>query len=113
VRALALQSTFSSIAALARQALLPGFLVLDRFDNRRAVADFQGPVLLMHGPRDEVIPFEHALTLASVREGLAITEIDCGHNDCADQWPSIVSLFAAFLRENGLLEPREGGSSSE
>jgi len=65
VRALALQSTFSSVAAMARQALLPGFLVRDAFDNRRAVADFQGPILLMHGVQDEVIPYEHALSLAA------------------------------------------------
>jgi uncharacterized protein len=105
IRALALQSTFSSVAAMARQALLPGFLVLDRFDNRRAVADFDGPVLLLHGPDDDVIPYEHALSLASARDGLEITEIDCAHNDCAQEWSEIVASFTAFLRGNGLLEP--------
>jgi uncharacterized protein len=105
VRALALQSTFSSVAAMARQALLPGFLVRDRFDNRRAVADFQGPVLLMHGVEDEVIPYEHAVSIASARAGLEITEIDCGHNDCATAWPDILSSLTAFLRGNGLFEP--------
>jgi len=34
-----------------RENFVPSFLVLDRFDNRRAVADFSGPVLLMHGDR--------------------------------------------------------------
>jgi hypothetical protein len=113
VRALALQSTFSSVATMARKALLPGFLVLDRFDNMRAVADFQGPVLLMHGVEDEVIPYEHALSLASAREGLEITEIDCGHNDCARAWPDILSSLTAFLRGNGLLESEATGLGSE
>jgi hypothetical protein len=112
VRALALQSTFSSVAAMARQALLPGFLVRDAFDNRRAVADFQGPVLLMHGVQDEVIPYEHALSLASAREGLEITELECGHNDCVTQWPEILSSLTAFLRGNGLLEPEATGLGS-
>ena len=104
VRALALQSTFSSTAALARRALLPGFLVLDRFDNVRAVAEFEGPVLLMHGVEDEVIPYDHAVSLASARAGLEITQIDCGHNDCDPVWPEIVSSLTAFLRGNGLLD---------
>ena len=108
VRALALQSTFSSSAAMARAAFLPGFLVLDRFDPRHAVADFEGPVLLMHGPEDEVIPYAHALSLASAREGLDVVEIDCGHNDCAPTWPDIVTSLTAFLRSNGLLETSAG-----
>jgi pimeloyl-ACP methyl ester carboxylesterase len=112
VRALALQSTFTSTAALARRALLPGFLVLDRFDNVRAVAEFEGPVLLMHGVEDDVIPYEHAEGLASAREGLEVTQIDCAHNDCDPQWPAIVSSLTAFLRGNGLLDgqPRALGS---
>ena len=110
VRALALQSTFTSVAAMAREAFLPGFMVLDRFDNQRAVADFDGPVLLMHGPEDEVIPYEHAVGLASVREGLEVVDISCGHNDCAAAWPDILSSLTAFLRGHGLLERRaEGG----
>lgn len=112
VRALALQSTFTSAATMAREALLPGFLVRDRFDNMGAVADFEGPVLLMHGVEDEVIPFEHALSLASVREGLEVIEIDCGHNDCARVWPDILSSLTAFLRGNGLLAPEATGLGS-
>ena len=104
VRALALQSTFSSATRIAREMFVPGFLVRDRFDNLRAVAEFQGPVLLMHGVDDEVIPYAHAETLASVRAGLAVTQIDCGHNDCASEWLSIVETLAAFLRTNALLE---------
>lgn len=103
VRALALQSTFSTAAAMAREVFVPGFFVLDRYDNRRAVAAFEGPVLLMHGPEDEVIGFEHAVSLSSVRPGLEITELDCGHNDCAREWPRIVRSLTAFLRSNGLL----------
>jgi hypothetical protein len=103
VRALALQSTFSSAADMARELFLPGFLVRDRFDPRSAVADFVGPVLLMHGPQDEVISFEHAERLARVRPGLGITELDCGHNDCARVWPTIVASLTGFLRGNGLM----------
>jgi pimeloyl-ACP methyl ester carboxylesterase len=106
VRALALQSTFSSAAEIARELFLPGFLVLDRFDNRRAVRDFEGPVLLMHGRTDEVIGFAHAERLARARPGLAITEIACGHNDCGRVWPEIVQALTGFLRAHGLMGER-------
>ena len=104
VRALVLQSTFSSAKAIAWENFVPGFLVRDRFDNRRAVSDFTGPVLLMHGRRDDVIPYAHAETVAAAREGLDVIEMDCAHNDCAPEWPEIVALLTAFLRSNELLD---------
>ena len=104
IGALVLQSTFSSASAIAREMFVPGFLVRDRFDNRRAVSDFSGPVLLMHGLRDDVIPYAHAEALAAAREGLDITQIDCAHNDCAPEWPRIVASLTAFLRNNTLLD---------
>ena len=106
VGALALQSTFTSTTALAREMLLPGFLVRDRFDNRRAVADFGGPVLLLHGQDDDVISYSHALVLASAREGLEVTDIACAHNDCGSEWPHIVATLTHFLGTNGLLGSR-------
>ena len=104
IGALVLQSTFSSASAIAREMFVPGFLVRDRFDNRRAVSDFSGPVLLMHGLRDDVIPYAHAVALAAAREGLDITELDCAHNDCAPEWPRIVASVTAFLRSHALLD---------
>ncbi len=104
VRALVLQSTFSSAVAMARESRVPGFLVRDRFDNQRAVADFSGPILLMHGIEDDVIPYSHAETLAGTREGLQINEIDCAHNDCRREWPSVVEYLTEFLHNNALLE---------
>ncbi len=104
VGALVLQSTFSSAKAIAWENFVPGFLVRDRFDNRRAVSDFTGPVLLMHGRRDDVIPYAHAETVAAAREGLDVIEMDCAHNDCAPEWPEIVALLTAFLRSNELLD---------
>ena len=104
VGALVLQSTFSSAKAIAWENFVPGFLVRDRFDNRRAVSDFSGPVLLMHGVRDDVIPYAHAEALSAAREGLEIIEMDCAHNDCASEWPEIVASLTAFLRGNALLD---------
>jgi pimeloyl-ACP methyl ester carboxylesterase len=103
VRALVLQSTFSSTMRIARELFVPGFLVRDRWDVARAVAEYDGPVLVMHGPTDEVIPYDHAERVVRARTGLAVTRIDCGHNDCLSAWPTIVVEVADFLRTNGLL----------
>jgi pimeloyl-ACP methyl ester carboxylesterase len=106
VSALVLQSTFSSTMRMAREMLAPGFLVLDRWDNARGVAEFDGPVLVMHGPRDEVIAFGHAQRIVAVRPGLSVTQIPCGHNDCLRAWPDLVGTLTAFMGANGLLTRR-------
>jgi pimeloyl-ACP methyl ester carboxylesterase len=110
VQALVLQSTFSSGMRIARELFLPGFLVRDRWDNARAVAEYGGPVLLMHGLEDEVISYSHAETMANARPGLAVTQIPCGHNDCLLAWPSIVDALTSFLRTHGLLATTRTGS---
>lgn len=105
VAALILQSTFSSTMDAARAMLMPGFLVRDRFDNAGAVRDFEGPVLLMHGLADEVLPYAHAERIASVRSELQVTRIDCGHNDCGRIWPEIRDEVLGFLQGAELLGP--------
>lgn len=103
VSALVLQSTFSSTMDVARSMLVPGFLVRDRFDNVAALRAYEGPVLLMHGLEDEVLPYLHAERLARARDGLEVTRIDCGHNDCSRAWPEIRREVLAFLVEEGVL----------
>ena len=98
VKALIRQSTVSSMAELARRGFGgPGFLRRDRYDVARDVAEFEGPVLLIHGTRDEVIPYPHAERIAGVRDGLEVVALDCGHNDCAPLWGEIRGRIARFL----------------
>jgi len=68
VQALILQSTFSSLSQMAWEGFrAPGFLLRDAFDNASVLRSFDGPVLLMHGRLDDVIPFSHARALADAR----------------------------------------------
>lgn len=95
---LVLQSSFTSVADFAGRLLLPRALVRDPFDNVAAVSAFEGPVLVMHGRRDEVIPYEHGRRLArAARQGRLVTW-DCGHNDCPGDWTAYVQDVAAFAR---------------
>lgn len=104
VAALVLESTFTSVRRLARGFGLPGFLVRDPFDNLDALRAYPGPVLIVHGERDEIIPAEHARALhaAAPRSRLALEP--CGHNDCQRPWP----LLREFLLENRLLGRSDG-----
>jgi pimeloyl-ACP methyl ester carboxylesterase len=64
----------------------------------RAVAEFEGPVLLIHGAKDEVIPYPHAERIAEVRDRLEVITLDCGHNDCAPYWGEIREQIVRFMQ---------------
>jgi fermentation-respiration switch protein FrsA (DUF1100 family) len=99
VAALILESTFSSVRKIARSFGVPGFLVLDPFDNRSVVREFPGPILGIHGSRDRVIPFEHAEELRAAARSYRLIRLDCGHNDCPSQWREI----GRFLAEHAIV----------
>jgi len=94
VAALVLQSPFTSIRPFARHFLLPGFLARDLFDNRRALQEYAGPVLIFHGLHDDTIPFTHGRELAAVARRVRLVPLDCGHNDC----PPDVRVFRETVR---------------
>lgn len=100
LRALVLWSPFVSIGHLAlRKYGLPPFLALDRFDNRSALGDYGGPVLLFHGRSDRVIPFSNSQALARVHRDARLVEWSCGHNDCPPAWAELWGPLADFLAE--------------
>lgn len=99
VAALVLESTFTAVWPFARQFGLPRFLVRDRFDNVAAVTAFAGPILLLHGREDDVIPHAHSIQLQEVADRAMLKLMPCGHNDCPSAWPDI----RRFLEMHGLL----------
>jgi uncharacterized protein len=97
--ALILESTFSSVAAFASGFWAPGFLLRDRFDTLSAVRSFSGPVLVLHGSRDEIVPPKHGADIAAAAPRATLRTMPCGHNDCPRPWAEI----RAFLAEHRLL----------
>lgn len=103
--ALVLQSTFTSLRIFAHRYFMPEFLIRDPFDNAGALRDFPGPVLVLHGRNDEVVPYPEGqkLALAAARGTLRLYA--CGHR-C---WPPgplpLVSDIRLFLQDNGILPP--------
>lgn len=97
--ALILESTFSSVAAFARGFFAPGFLIRDRFDTLSAVKNFQGPILVLHGSQDTIVPPHHGAEIAAAAANAKLISLQCGHNDCPRPWSEV----RAFLLENRLL----------
>jgi pimeloyl-ACP methyl ester carboxylesterase len=81
-RALVLISTFVSMGAMAWRHALPSFLVAFPYDNLARVSEFGGPVLVVHGRRDGVIPFAAGRHLAAASKQSRFVPLDCGHDDC-------------------------------
>jgi fermentation-respiration switch protein FrsA (DUF1100 family) len=97
--ALVLASTFTSIRSFAHQFWVPEFVVLDPFDTLSLLPAYAGPVLVLHGSRDEIVPLRHGRALAQAARGAELEVLSCGHNDCAVPW----SRIRRFLAERGVL----------
>ena len=93
VAALILESTFTSVRGYARRYLAPGFLVRDPFDTGRELRDYQGPLLVLHGERDDIAPIAHGRALAAAHPGSQFVAMPCGHNDCQQPWRDILAFL--------------------
>lgn len=95
-RAMVLESTFTSVAAMAMRYGVPPFLVKNPFRTDRVLRELAGPVLLLHGTEDTIVSVEHARRLvkcvprggaaggAGTAEGRGLRtliEMPGGHND--------------------------------
>ena len=101
--ALILMSTFTSARSFAKRYLAPAFLVRDPFDNLSAVEKYKGPILVMHGSHDTVIPFSHGRSLQNAARRGKLIVYDAGHNDCPPDWEVFWKDIEIFLRDNRII----------
>lgn len=83
VAGVVLQSAFASVyRVLTQHRVLP----FDLFENERKMSALACPVLVMHGRKDEVIPFAHGEALLAAAPGLkqSFWVAEAGHNDFAE-----------------------------
>ena len=102
--ALILMSTFTSVRSFAKQFLLPSFLVRDPFDNLSVIQKYPGPVLILHGRHDEVIPFTHGQNLHKTAQNGKMIAYEAGHNDCPPDWKVFWRDVSGFLHDIGLIQ---------
>lgn len=103
--ALILESAFTSARAFASQFYAPGRLVRDPLDTLAAVGRFDGPVLVVHGEHDGIVPVAHGRALAAAAPRAELHLVPCGHNDCPRPWPTV----RRFLDDHGLLSSTADG----
>lgn len=101
-RALVLASTFTSAVDLGAELyrFLPVRLISRfNYDSLRRLPEVHAPILVIHSPADDIIPFSHGQRLyAAAKEPKAFLEIRGGHNDgfvhMRREW---VEALGAFL----------------
>ena len=77
--AIIVQSAFSSIKAMAYG--MPDILLTDNYDTLSALSAYHGPILIIHGTRDDVVPVRHALEMKKQLPNAKLILYDCGHSD--------------------------------
>lgn len=92
--ALVLESTFESLEEVVMGYGVPRLLLLNHFDTRAVLRKYPGPVLLLHGTRDQIFPSAYAQGLKTVAQHATLHLDSCGHNDCPQQWELVLSFLA-------------------
>ncbi len=105
LRALILLSTFPSLDIFAQDYWAPSFLLRDHFDNLSALRDFNGPVLVINGRDDGLIPWKQGKRLAAASAHSTFRLYNCGHG-CWDPehlpfWQDAIP----FLVNAGIFQP--------
>lgn len=97
VRAVIAQSTFTSIAKIARGMFVPSFLVRHPFRSDDIVKSLDTPILLIHGVEDTIIPVKHSRALAAIAKNATLVEVRAGHNDLPRDEREYWAVIAKFL----------------
>ena len=101
--ALIIMSTFTGIRSLASKFLVPGFFVKDPFDNLTSIKSYSGPVLIVHGRHDTLVPYRHAEALCQAARHARMVAYDCNHSDCPPNWEIFRQDVEVFLKNAGIL----------
>ena len=103
--ALALQSTFTSLADMADRVLpvVGRWLISQKFESARKLPSIRTPILIIHGTGDDMVPHAMGARLYQLspaqREFLVVPE--AGHNDMtARAGPEIARRVASLLARN-------------
>jgi pimeloyl-ACP methyl ester carboxylesterase len=102
--AMILKSTFTTLGIFAHRYFMPEFLIRDPFDNASVLRNFPGPVLVLHGRNDEVIPYHEGQKLAMIASRGTLRLYECGHQCWMPDKIPIAKDIHNFLSESGILQ---------
>jgi fermentation-respiration switch protein FrsA (DUF1100 family) len=107
-QALILESTFTSIPDMAARQFpfLPvRLLARARYDTLARIPNITAPVLIIHSPADEIIPYSHSRRLfEAARQPKAFLELTGSHNEgfllTAQYEANLAAFIAQYAGEN-------------
>ena len=119
-RALVLASTFTSVPDLGSEVyvFLPVRLMSRiHYNTRECVGKVDAPVLVVHSPGDDIIPYAHGERIyAAAREPKAFLKIAGGHNDgfvfMRPEWVKAVGEFLEKATARDAKDAKESDSRS-
>lgn len=106
---LILETTFTSVVAMARRYLAPAFLVRHPFRTDEVIREhYDGPVLVFHGDNDLIIPVSHGRRLAEIAPARTtyVETLGDGHNDFPRDFPAFERAVERWMAACGLAGQR-------
>ena len=103
LRALILESTFPSLDIFAAGYWAPSFLLRDHFNSLATVSRFAGPILVIHGRQDPLIPWQQGQRLAAASAHATFKLYNCGHGCWDPEQLPFWQDALPFLRDAGFL----------
>lgn len=106
---LILQAPFTSCFKVALPITV---LPFDRFPNAARIQHYEGPLLLLHGERDRVVPVHHGREVFRLARGpkRSVFHEHAGHNNLiarlGRQWIAELQTFAKSLEGRGAVTPK-------
>ena len=106
--AMVLSSTFTSAADAAHGLTgLPRWLIRDRLEVRGVLENFAGPVLILHGEDDNLLPIDYAeANAAAAKQSELVIYPRTGHENMPQGFGRWEDL-KAFLAAHGFLAPED------
>ena len=94
IAGLILESTYTSMSALASENGFPSLLLRETYDTESIVKNLTIPSLIIHGLQDQLIYKTHGQKLSAASKYGKLIELNCGHN-CPFQINEITNFVFA------------------
>lgn len=105
-----LHAPFRSLRHMAARRGLPPPLVRDRFDTLGAVRAFAGPVIVVHGLADPIIPADEGRAVAAAAgQGTFVGVPGSGHDAGLEDWEAVVGRVIGLGRAPAPPSAETGG----
>lgn len=102
---LILESPFASIPELAHDQIPYLIRPRSRFNSKSKIADYHGPLLISHGDKDRLIPFQHAIKLyeCANEPKTFVRNAGAGHTDRqCEEYHRVLDRFLARIESSSV-----------